>query len=191
MSTEGAPPAPPPFTSADSLASFRVAMKEYLKTNEQYDAIAVGAMVYDEAGKLLLLQRAAHDSMPLRWEVPGGACDWEDDSILHGLVRELWEESGLVATKISRIVRCGDEDGAVFFTRRNRRICKFTFEVEVKEGPVKLDPNEHQAFVWASEDELRAGKCGDTEIKLTTQGQASTIWEGFRLRKEDASGNAT
>ena len=38
--------------------------------------------------------------MSNRWEVPGGAVDLEDETILHGVAREAWEESGLKVTAI-------------------------------------------------------------------------------------------
>jgi len=172
------------FTTHPSVAKFAVPMKQYLEANPQFDGLVVGALVYDAAGRLLLLQRAAHDSMPSRWEVPGGACDWEDETILHAAARELWEESGLTPRRLGRIVRCGAEDGVVFFSRRQRRYCKYSFEVEVEGYEVTLDPNEHQAFVWASEDECRAHKAGDAQLRFTTWEQEESIMEGFRMRKE-------
>lgn len=57
--------------------------------------------------RVLLVQRAAHDSMPLRWETPGGGCDDDDTSILHSCARELFEESGLRATTVGPLVRVG------------------------------------------------------------------------------------
>lgn len=39
--------------------------------------------------------RLASDEDPNKWEPPGGACDDDDESILHAATRELWEEAGL------------------------------------------------------------------------------------------------
>jgi len=173
------------FTTHPSVAKFATPMKQDLDANPQFDAIIVGAHVYDRAGRLLLLQRAAHDSMPLRWEVPGGACDLEDETILHGVARELWEESGLTPRRMSRLIKCRAQDGMVFVSRRQRIICKYSFEVDVEQGhDVKLDPDEHQAFVWATEDECRARKVGELEIPFTTKEQEELIQEGFKLRNE-------
>jgi 8-oxo-dGTP pyrophosphatase MutT (NUDIX family) len=124
-------------------------------------------------------------------EIPGGACDLDDDTILHGLARELWEETGLLLSDVRHQVRCGREgpDGAVFFTRRGLRVCKFTFEVEVaKCEDVKLDPNEHQGSLWASEEEVKAKRVGDLDLKFTTKQQEETILEGFRVRAEARAG---
>ena len=76
--------------------------------------------------------------MPLLWEVPGGACDFEDESLLHAVARELCEESGLRARRVEALVLVdgpgsgsasgpgsgggsGSGLGDVFFTRRGKR----------------------------------------------------------------------
>lgn len=70
---------------------------------------------------------------------------------------------------------------------------KFNFLVHVglksgEEGKgVRLEPSEHQAFVWASEEEVRNGRCidedGEVEIELTftSVAQREIILEGFEL----------
>ena len=149
--------APTTFTSAPSLAVFRQPQRVILEGRPEYDGLAVGACVFDptardnddgadDGGKpkgrdrILLVQRAATDSMPLLWEVPGGACDAEDESLLHAVARELWEESGLRARAVRTLVAPppggryqGRDDGSraelgggggladVFFTRRGKR----------------------------------------------------------------------
>jgi 8-oxo-dGTP pyrophosphatase MutT (NUDIX family) len=183
--------APPTFsfTSDASLKEYTVPMKTYLESHPEYDAIATGALVFHtdpvRGDEILLQKRAAHDSMPGRWETPGGACDLDDETILHGAARELWEESGLVAEHV--ICRVGGEH--VFFTRRNQRVSKINLEVRVKtEGTgvaptVTLDLNEHSAFVWATEEECRAGRKGDIMLNVTTKEQERVIFEGFKQRK--------
>ncbi|KAG9244860.1 hypothetical protein BJ878DRAFT_420486, partial [Calycina marina] len=44
---------------------------------------------------ILLIKRASTDYSPDLWEPPGGSVDAEDESILHAVVREVWEETGL------------------------------------------------------------------------------------------------
>lgn len=175
------------FTFPSAIQSLSVPMKSYLASHKEYTAIISGALVFDSEDKLLILQRAAHDSMPNLWEVPGGSCDEDDETILHGVAREVWEESGLEINALGRIV--GPNGGQLLFTkRRHLKVGKFTFEAEVKttEG-VKLDPNEHQNYLWVTEEECRAyeAKDGDSLIKFTftTQAQEATVLEGFRMRK--------
>ncbi|POR38203.1 Uncharacterized protein TPAR_01588 [Tolypocladium paradoxum] len=193
-------PSPPAFdfTFDASVAGFNVPLKTYLASHPEFDAVATGALVTSrhESGslQLLLIQRAAHDSMPSRWEVPGGACDLDDATLLHGLARELWEETGLVLRRVvGRVVGRGSggalgrgaEDGDVFFTRRALRVVKYSFLVDVEQPPdIKLDANEHQRFLWATEEECRAGRAGDVDIKFTADPQKATIMEAFRAGKE-------
>jgi 8-oxo-dGTP pyrophosphatase MutT (NUDIX family) len=122
--------------------------------------------------------------MPNRWEVPGGGCDEEDESILHGVARELREEAGLKAAHI------GPRIGVphLFLSRSGKKICRFNFFVEAEGTNVKLDQNEHQAFVWASEDEVIRKKTRDVQLDFTTQESQDVILESFRHIKE-ARGN--
>ncbi|KIW31009.1 uncharacterized protein PV07_02694 [Cladophialophora immunda] len=206
------------FTSHPSVSSFAVPFQTYIADQAtisgslDYQYVAVGAHVFsrrptatDTAGpahtddnndngsndlRVLLIQRAAHDSAPLRWEVPGGASDLEDASILHSVARELWEEAGLVATAIGPLVG----QGHVFLTRSGKRVCKFEFLVEVEGGDafpagpaqVRLDPNEHVDYVWATEQECRDGRTNveNVELSFTTWQQKATLLEAFKVRKE-------
>lgn len=194
MATTYTPPPPPPlfkFTTDVSVKEYTMAVKNYLDAHPEYDAIATGALVFhtdpDQGDQILVQKRAAHDSMPGRWETPGGACDLDDESILHGAARELWEESGLVVEHVIGLV--GNPGEHVFFTRRNKRVCKLNFEVQVKTGgtglapKVTLDTNEHSEFVWATEEQCRARRKGDVELRFTTKDQEKIIFEGFEKRK--------
>ena len=179
------------FTAHPSTSPFTVSHQEYLSQHpdERFQHIATAALVFDTKNgidhRVLLLQRSAQDSMPNKWEVPGGGCDDEDESILHGLARELWEEAGLKATHIEASL--GEPH---FFTSRSgKRICKFVFVVQVEKGAdghldVKLDPEEHQRFVWASLDEVKAKKVGDVELEFTTQDLENTLLHSFGYVKE-------
>ncbi len=170
------------FTVHPSTAPFAVPSETYLSTHTgeefKYDFIATGALVFDASTpeRILLIQRAAHDSMSSRWESPGGACDKEDASILHGVARELLEEAGLTAANI------GPQIGGVqsFLTRTGKRIGKFGGG----KLDVKLDPNEHQNYVWAAEEEVKARKAGGIELEFTTKDQEAVVLEAFRVRRE-------
>ncbi|ORY63477.1 NUDIX hydrolase domain-like protein, partial [Pseudomassariella vexata] len=184
------PSAPTTFTVAPSLSPFQVPLKDYLSSHPQFDGIASGALVFKPPTtssplQLLLVQRAAHDSMPLLWEIPGGACDHEDETLLHAVARELWEESGLKAKSIEEQVRGGDDElDGVFFTRKGSRLCKYSFLVAVEGFEVKLDANEHQRYVWVTEEEARAKRCGEVELVYTTKSQEAVVFKGFEVWRE-------
>lgn len=208
MSTETA--SLPSLVVPPELELWNVPSKTWLQTNDKHwDGIASAALVFhtfppssasaspsaEGQTRLLLLQRAPHDSMPLRWEPPGGAVDPEDGSILAGCARELWEEAGLRA---ARVVRQVDREGGVFdvFTNRTGRrfFCRFSFEVEVEqtrrdgEGAapgVTLDPEEHVDWYWASRDEIQRERREDgTELPITSPAAKEILLKGFDLRSK-------
>ncbi len=206
------PPALPPggiaFTHQPAVAALNIPAKSFVTARPLITGAATGALVFSRgpAGedRVLLIQRAPHDSMPLRWEIPGGACDWDDETMLHGLARELWEEAGLRLRSVVRQV--GEE--RTFLTRRGLGVVKVVFEVEVETSAeagsgedvvpevvpaVVLDPNEHVRFLWATEEECRAGKVavlgssGESEgvdIEFTTADERAVILLGLQLRRE-------
>jgi len=180
------------FTHHPSVSPFAIPPSKYISTrpeNTKYAYIATGALVFssfppfsaNDQLRILLIQRAATDSMPSLWEIPGGACsDAEDKDILHGVVRELWEETGLIATRVGPRVG-GDH---IFETRSGKVVGKFSFVVEVEDGKgeVKLDPKEHEKHVWATEEEAKIGKVGEEiEVRFTTREQREVVLEGFKV----------
>ncbi|KAI0399890.1 NUDIX hydrolase domain-like protein [Xylaria palmicola] len=175
------------FTTDPSLAKFQVSPVAFIKTSPPLQGICVGAFVFDDAGRLLIVQRAPHDSFPLRWEVPGGAVDDEDESVLHGLARELGEETGLQASHVRSLVG----KGHVFLTRRPLCVCKYSFVVDVVAHDVRIDPEEHVAFLWVSEDEARARKVGDLDLVYTHKDQEQAILESFDTQRGEAGRHAT
>ncbi|KAI1114633.1 NUDIX hydrolase domain-like protein [Nemania sp. NC0429] len=170
--------------SDPSVARFRVPLGAYLDKSPGVNGVCVGAFVFDDAGRLLVVQRAAHDSYPLRWEVPGGTIDAEDESLLHGLARELWEETGLRARCVTGLVGTG----YTFLTRKNVCVRKYSFavDVDVEAYDVRLDPNEHAAFLWVTEDEARARKCGDIDLVYTSKAQEDLILQSFDVERKRA-----
>lgn len=175
-----------------SLASWNLPAKEWLRKNSELftkvDGLATGNMVFNEEGKVLVIQRASSDSMPNKWEIPGGAVDDEDPTVFAGSARELWEETGLVAKRFNHIVTEGPDQkpGQVYpNSTRTKTWCRFSFEVQVESCEyVKLDPKEHQAFAWATEDEIRDQLIGDCQHPITNKHMQALILEAFRLRKE-------
>lgn len=154
--------------------------------------IVVGALTFHPTSnppRILLIQRSAIDSLPHLWEIPGGSVDENDQSILHGVARELKEETGLLPRVVGPMVGRG-----YIFQLGRRTACKLNFIVEVDSIPgtsevnavkVNLDPEEHQAFVWASEDDVRSGKVGDIDIPFTSKPQKDVILDAFEVREAE------
>lgn len=177
------------FEIDESVAPWNVSAKEWLiRHNQHWDGIASGNAVFNPDGKILIIQRALNDSMSGKWEIPGGAVDEDDPSLLYGAARELWEESGLIAKRFTRIVTTGPgrDPGQIFSNRTGTKtFCRYAFNVDVESyEQVKLDPKEHQDYAWATEDEIREQKIRGHEISITNPEMWSIILEAFRLRKE-------
>lgn len=175
-----------------SLAPFHVPPSAYVATHYPsgpYSGAATSALVFDDQDRVLLLRRAAHDSMPGLWEPPGGAADEEDGSLLVAAARELWEEAGLVATRARRVVSEGADKapGSMIVNRTGTvRWVRFAFEVEVAAGEVENDPNEHDAVRWATEEEVRGASVGPGEgLGLTYGGTREVLLDAFRRRREE------
>ncbi|OLN83747.1 hypothetical protein CCHL11_08749 [Colletotrichum chlorophyti] len=194
MATDPSGRPPPTFnlTYPPSLEAYNTPAAAYLATHSKpWDGLATAALVFDSRGRILLLQRAAHDSMPNRWEPPGGAADPTDASLLVACARELWEEAGLEAVEVVRVVSegPGEEPGTVFTNRTGTLVwCRFAFEVRVKtDEVVRIDPEEHQDYVWAEESEVSSERIGDREIPVTNGQMMRLILDGFRRRREEGT----
>jgi 8-oxo-dGTP pyrophosphatase MutT (NUDIX family) len=103
------------------------------------DLVVVRAAV-ERAGRLLLVRRAPWDSLPGAWELPGGKLDAGE--VAHdGLVRELFEETGLAAAgpaapwfELSLISPSG------------RRVLERVYRMPAAGAPVLSD--EHDDLLW-------------------------------------------
>lgn len=146
----------------------------------------------DNRTRLLLVQRAPTDFLPLKWELPGGSVDVSDANLVAGVARELREETGLLTRSVVRHV--GNRE---FGEGRDRRWRMVVFEVAARftfTGPqmqnqypvIKLDPAEHVRHLWADEDEVRAGRCGDVVLELTDPDLKDIMLRAFALHKQDS-----
>jgi 8-oxo-dGTP pyrophosphatase MutT (NUDIX family) len=103
------------------------------------DVTVVRALV-ESGGRVLLVRRAAWDSMPGLWELPGGKIDG-DEPVLDALARELDEETGLMLAAAE--LRSTRE----MISPRGGSVREFVYTVSVV-GAVALS-HEHDDFVWA------------------------------------------
>lgn len=85
-------------------------MYENLKVQAEFRGIehhAVGAGVFNEQGRLLVLKRKADDSFANMYEIPGGGVEL-GESLLDALRRELKEETNLDLRSV--LSYCGSFD---------------------------------------------------------------------------------
>lgn len=125
------------------------------KSNESYTMTYIGlhALIYNDEGKVLIIQRCSTNRYkPLMWDVPGGKKQ-TGESVLEGLQREVFEETGL---KINRVIK----PLSVFANttqvpvREDVQIV-FLCTVENCHEEVVLDKTEHQRYEWVNPENLR------------------------------------
>ncbi|KAB8078610.1 NUDIX hydrolase domain-like protein [Aspergillus leporis] len=163
----------------------------------------------DNQPRVLLLQRALTDSLPGYWEGPGGGCEDTDETILAAVAREVVEESGLHVSRIVDLVGVEpwtkEKNGTMFY------VVKFTFLVEVYEAQgvfgedgekqgeekvevegealkqwedrVRLEPSEHSAFEWATEEEVRLGLEERGKYKFL-EDEGRNLLKAFRILEQ-------
>jgi len=172
------------FTYQPSVADLNINARAFVSARPLIAAAATGALVFSRAtgeDRVLLIQRAPHDSLPLLWEVPGGACDWEDESIFHGVARELWEEAGLKMTNVVRTV--GKEEG--FLMRNGLAVAKTTFEVEVETPKPTESAGGHKrrrpCQRWCL---IRTSMCGFCGQQRRTVGWGKLLCQGVTGRRK-------
>jgi 8-oxo-dGTP diphosphatase len=105
--------------------------------------VVAGLIVRD--GKLLVCQRTRHQTMPLKWEFPGGKIE-EGEQPRDALRRELDEELGIVAT-------IGDELKRVQHEYPNGGMVELRFFV-VREYKGELENRIFKDIQWADPKEL-------------------------------------
>ena len=98
-----------------------------------------------EKGKLLVCQRTRHQTMPLKWEFPGGKIE-EREQPRDALRRELEEELGILAT-------VGDEVARIQHVYPNGGKVELRFFV-VREYKGEIENRIFKEIRWAAPREL-------------------------------------
>jgi 8-oxo-dGTP diphosphatase len=105
--------------------------------------VVAGLIVQD--GKLLVCQRTRHQTMPLKWEFPGGKIE-EGEQPRDALRRELDEELGIAAT-------IGDELARIQHEYPNGGMVELRFFV-VREFQGELENRIFKDIQWAAPKDL-------------------------------------
>ncbi len=116
-----------PFTFPPSLSPYNISPAEYLSAPSSLTHLVTSALITRNS-RVLLIQRAAHDGFPLKWECPGGCVEMADTTILHALSREVKEETGLLV-HVSGVVNTLEFNGS-----KETRWMKITFLVALDKG---------------------------------------------------------
>jgi 8-oxo-dGTP diphosphatase len=105
----------------------------------------VVAALITKKGKLLVCQRTRHQTMPLKWEFPGGKIE-EREQPRDALYRELEEELGILAT-------IGDEVARIRHEYPNGGMVELRFFV-VREYQGEIENRIFKDIQWAQPGDL-------------------------------------
>ncbi|KAL2838991.1 pyridoxal phosphate-dependent transferase [Aspergillus pseudoustus] len=173
-----------PYHIAPSLDAFNVTAERYLSQHGGFAGI-FGAAIIMHQNRILLLQRAANDDeCPNLWEVSGGGAQG-DETPVDCAVRELREETGLIASAVTAII---DECEWTEEEDTTRKWKVFTFFVKVDSDShcaaaleVQLDQKEHRAYLWATESDIKEGSCAGIPLHWTAPSQKQAVLAAFEM----------
>jgi len=119
--------------------------------------VVAGLIVKD--GRILVCQRTRHQTMPLKWEFPGGKIE-EGEQPRNALHRELEEELGIDAT-------IGDEVARIRHEYKNGNAVELRFFV-VREYQAEMENRIFRDMQWAAPAELPSFDFLDADLKLVS-----------------------
>ena len=114
-----------------------------------FRARAVGAVVTDGEGRILLVGQHRYTLDRYSWEIPEGGSPWDEDP-LAGAKRELAEETGFTARTWRELIRftlsnsATDEEGVMFVA------------TDLEAGPASPDPTEELRVRWVDLEQALA-----------------------------------
>jgi 8-oxo-dGTP diphosphatase len=117
-------------------------------------------------GKILVCQRTKHQTMPLKWEFPGGKIE-EGELPRDALHRELDEELGIDAT-------IGDEVARIRHEYRSGNSVELRFFV-VQEFRGELENRIFRDMKWAERTELPSFDFLEADLKLVSDVAAGRL----------------
>jgi 8-oxo-dGTP diphosphatase len=126
----------------------------------------VVAALIEKEGKLLVCQRTRHQTMPLKWEFPGGKIE-EGEQPREALRRELDEELGIDAT-------IGDEVARIRHEYKSGNSVELRFFV-VHQFRGELENRIFRDMKWAERSELPAFDFLEADRKLVSDVAAGRL----------------
>ena len=119
----------------------------------------VVAALIVQKGKILVCQRTKHQTMPLKWEFPGGKIE-EGEQPRNALRRELEEELGIDAT-------IGDEAARIRHEYKSGNSVELRFFV-VREYRGEIENRIFKDLQWAAPAELPTFDFLEADLKLVS-----------------------
>lgn len=134
-----------------------------MKKGVDYIGVGVGAMIFDDKGRLLMTKRGQGAKNERgHWEIPGGGVELNETRV-DALVREIREEIGVdieIVEELLTFEHMIPDEGQHWIAT--------TFIVEIKDGqtPKIMEPHKCDAIEWFTLDELPSPLALTTEPSL-------------------------
>lgn len=164
------------------IEDYEIPTKSYIAQSDGIFGIVSAAIIIHN-DRVLLVQRASADDCPNVWEVPGGGAH-DNETIVQCAIRELQEETGLDALEVTSMIgefKWVDKLENKDSQQRKWKIFMFLVTVDSSDLhlKIKLDPAEHQAYLWATAAEVEEGVCGNTRLEWISINQKNAILASF------------
>lgn len=115
---------------------------------DKYQRVGVNALIKRDDGKYLIIHRSKiNDFRPNIYDLPGGEVEFGEDPNT-SLIREVFEETSLKVEILKPIFISSE------FQDEVRHQIWIIYECKYVEGEVKLNPDEHDKFIWANVNEM-------------------------------------
>ena len=134
---------------------------EKIEKKAQIDEIVkrvAGGIIYNDEGRILVLQRKENDFYGGILELPSGNVE-NKETINEGLIREIKEETGLDVTKIGRFINTFD-----YLSSSGKKSRQFNFEVKVS-NTKEIFLTEHDSYVWMNVEDIQNNDKITEEVK--------------------------
>lgn len=147
---------------------------EYMPQTKQKTIHVVAAVIRNGFGQILLAQRSLNcPHLPGYWEFPGGKME-EGENPQQALVRELQEEIGITATKLTPLIQ-------VPYSYPEKDVVLDVWEVDQYMGEIK--PCEGQELVFCGLDEMVNYQLPPADLPVIT---ALTLPQAYLITPEPA-----
>ncbi len=114
---------------------------------DNFQKIAAHGFIKFKNKYLVTRRSLVNDYKPGEWDIPGGTIEFDEDPA-ECLKREFLEETNLKIKNFKPVYICSQTQGL-------RHQIWIVYECEYKSGKVKLNPEEHDKFVWATIAEIK------------------------------------
>jgi 8-oxo-dGTP diphosphatase len=122
--------------------------------------IKVSCGIIIENGKILLAQRSQNNTLPLKWEFPGGKVE-NGETEIDGLIRELREELGI------SVITVGKKLKPVCYDYGSLSVLIAPYLIEAYKGSLII--KEHNQIKWVEKDELLKFDLASADIEIAIQ----------------------